>query len=56
LGGSAKDPEVSPFLYPSHKGLAPALIQVCGMDPLRDEAFLYEKALKNDDDKTRLRV
>ncbi|KAJ7288372.1 Alpha/Beta hydrolase protein [Mycena rebaudengoi] len=56
LGGSAKDPEVSPFLYPSHKGLAPALIQVCGMDPLRDEALLYAKALKSDGVKTELRV
>ncbi|KAJ7205389.1 Alpha/Beta hydrolase protein [Mycena rebaudengoi] len=56
LGGSAKDPEVSPFRYPSHKGLAPALIQVCGMDPLRDEALLYAKALKSDGVKTELRV
>ncbi|KAJ7288388.1 Alpha/beta hydrolase fold-3 [Mycena rebaudengoi] len=56
LGGSATDPEVSPLLYPSHKGLAPAFMQVCGMDPLRDEAFLYEKMLNKDGVNTRLRV
>ncbi|KAJ6613334.1 Alpha/Beta hydrolase protein [Mycena sp. CBHHK59/15] len=48
LGGSPTDPEILPFLYPSHKGLPSVVIQVCGMDPLRDEALLYEKALKSD--------
>ncbi|KAF9261872.1 hypothetical protein L218DRAFT_1001189 [Marasmius fiardii PR-910] len=40
------DPRVSPLLLSSHKGLPPAFFQICGMDPLRDEAFLYEKVLK----------
>jgi len=48
------DPFVSPLLAPSHKGLPPAFIQVAGLDPLRDEGFLYEKVLKDSDVSTRL--
>lgn len=40
------NPELSPLLAPSFKGLPPAYIQVAGCDPLRDESFLYEKVLK----------
>ena len=36
----------SPLLAPSHAGLAPAFIQVQGLDPLRDEGILYEKLLR----------
>ncbi|KAJ7780577.1 Alpha/Beta hydrolase protein [Mycena maculata] len=56
LGGDPSDPEVSPLLYSSHAGLPPAVIQVCGLDPLRDEALLYEKLLKNESVETRLTV
>lgn len=56
LGGSPDDPEVSPLLYSSHKGLAPAVIQVCGMDALRDEILLYEKLLNNDGVKNKTTV
>ncbi|KAJ7134552.1 Alpha/Beta hydrolase protein [Mycena epipterygia] len=56
LGGSPEDPEVSPLLYPSHKGLVPTVIQVCGMDALRDEDFLYEKLLNNDGVQTKTTV
>ncbi|KAJ7459795.1 Alpha/Beta hydrolase protein [Mycena latifolia] len=56
LGGSPTDPEVSPLLYSSHKGLPPAVIQICGMDPLRDEALLYDNLLKNDGVKTKTSV
>ncbi|KAK7460828.1 hypothetical protein VKT23_008757 [Stygiomarasmius scandens] len=48
------DPFVSPLLAPSHKGLPPAFIQVAGLDPLRDEGFLYEKILKDSGVSTRL--
>ncbi|KAJ7780599.1 Alpha/Beta hydrolase protein [Mycena maculata] len=56
LGGSPTDPEVSPLLYPSHGGLPPTVIQVCGFDPLRDEAFLFDKLLRNEGVKTKTTV
>jgi len=40
------DPRISPILAPSHKGLPPTFFQINGMDPLRDEAFVYERFLK----------
>lgn len=40
------DPRASPILLPSHKDLPPAYIVACGLDPLRDDAFLYERLLK----------
>ncbi|KAJ8082242.1 hypothetical protein AAF712_001780 [Marasmius tenuissimus] len=40
------DPKASPLLYPDRRGLPPAFFQVCGGDPLRDEAFLYDKRLR----------
>ncbi|EEB94038.1 hypothetical protein MPER_07220 [Moniliophthora perniciosa FA553] len=43
---SPEDLRISPLLLPSYKGLPPAFIQVCGLDPLRDEGILYEKVLK----------
>ncbi|KAG7088742.1 hypothetical protein E1B28_012710 [Marasmius oreades] len=50
------DPRYSPLLLSSHKDLPPAFFQVCGMDPWRDEAFLYEKVLKEAGVPTRLEV
>ncbi|KAJ7682684.1 Alpha/Beta hydrolase protein [Mycena polygramma] len=50
---SPEDPEVSPLLYPSHKGLPPTVVQVCGLDPLRDEDLLYARLLENDGVKTK---
>ncbi|KAF8521194.1 alpha/beta hydrolase fold-domain-containing protein [Hysterangium stoloniferum] len=44
--GHASNPEVSPALAPSFDGLPPAYIQIAGMDPLRDEAFLYARLLR----------
>ncbi|EMD36108.1 hypothetical protein CERSUDRAFT_85210 [Gelatoporia subvermispora B] len=51
-----KDPDLSPLLNHSHKGLPPTHLQVCGRDPLRDEAILYEKVLKETGIKTRITV
>ncbi|KAF8583022.1 hypothetical protein K439DRAFT_1661517 [Ramaria rubella] len=39
-------PDIAPLLASSHEGLPPAYVQVCGLDPLRDEGFLYEKVLR----------
>ncbi|EEH33240.1 lipase/esterase [Paracoccidioides lutzii Pb01] len=40
------DAYANPILAESHANLPPALIQVAGLDPLRDEAFAYGEALK----------
>ncbi|OCK74006.1 hypothetical protein K432DRAFT_410225 [Lepidopterella palustris CBS 459.81] len=39
----------SPLNHPDGlKGLPPTYIQVCGMDPLRDEALIFEKVLREE--------
>ncbi|KAF8575619.1 hypothetical protein K439DRAFT_1398020 [Ramaria rubella] len=47
-------PDVSPLLAPSLRGLPPAYLQICGLDPLRDEAFLYDKLLRESDVPTKV--
>lgn len=38
-----------PFNHPlGHKGVAKAYLQVCGVDPLRDEALIYERVLREE--------
>ena len=32
-----------------HSKLPPAYFQICGMDPLRDEGFIYERVLREDE-------
>nr|POE62287.1 ab hydrolase superfamily protein b1a11.02 [Quercus suber] len=44
------DPFFSPLLFPTgHGSLPPAYFQVCGQDPLRDEALIYERILREDE-------
>ena len=54
------DPEstlFSPLLHPNLKGLPPAFFQLGGLDPLRDEALIYERVLREENGlPTRLNV
>ncbi|KAI0029654.1 Alpha/Beta hydrolase protein, partial [Vararia minispora EC-137] len=56
LGGDPKDPSISPLLTPSLVGLPPALVQVAGLDPLRDEGILYGELLRGASVNTRIEV
>ncbi|KAF8191930.1 Alpha/Beta hydrolase protein [Mycena galopus ATCC 62051] len=56
LGGSPTDPELSPLLAADHTGLPPAYLQICGLDPLRDEGLLYERLLREQGVRTRLDI
>jgi acetyl esterase/lipase len=41
------DPLFSPLLWPTgHSDLPPQYFQICGADPLRDEALIYERLLR----------
>ncbi|KAJ7474245.1 Alpha/Beta hydrolase protein [Mycena latifolia] len=55
LGGAPSDAELSPLLLP-HVQLAPAYIQVTGLDPLRDEGLLYARLLRENGVSTRLDI
>ncbi|KAA1468763.1 alpha/beta-hydrolase [Dentipellis sp. KUC8613] len=55
-GADPKDEDVYTLLKPDHKGLPPAVIQICGQDPLRDEGILYDKVLREAGVKTKLNI
>ncbi|KAF8500655.1 alpha/beta hydrolase fold-domain-containing protein [Hysterangium stoloniferum] len=42
----ASNPEVSPILASPFGGLPPTYFQINGIDPLRDESFLYDRLLR----------
>lgn len=48
---SERDNELfSPLLFKTgHAGLPPTYLQICGQDPLRDEALIYERVLREED-------
>ena len=41
-------PLASPMVFKSHADLPPTYFQICGMDPLRDEALIYEEILREE--------
>ena len=44
-----KDPLFSPWLFPTgQKNLPPTYFQICGLDPLRDEALIFERILRDE--------
>ncbi|KAF1836372.1 alpha/beta-hydrolase [Decorospora gaudefroyi] len=46
-GPETNSPLWDPFNHPGgHQGAAKAFFQVCGLDPLRDEAVLYDRVLR----------
>ena len=49
-------PLYSPLLHPNLKNLPPAFFQVCGLDPLRDEALIYENVLRENGVETKLDI
>ncbi|KAJ6506871.1 Alpha/Beta hydrolase protein [Mycena sanguinolenta] len=55
LNGPPSDPDLSPLLA-DHAGLPPLYIQVCGLDPLRDEGLLYERLLREQGVHTKLDI
>ncbi|KAI0326104.1 hypothetical protein GY45DRAFT_1348526 [Cubamyces sp. BRFM 1775] len=56
LRAPPNDERISPLLASSHAGLPRAVIQVFGMDPLRDEGLLYAHLLRDAGVQTRLNV
>ncbi|KAK1231507.1 hypothetical protein PQX77_005372 [Marasmius sp. AFHP31] len=52
----ATDTRCSPLLLETHKGLPPAFLQICGLDPLRDEGLIYEKVLREAGVPTKLEI
>ncbi|KAI9458575.1 Alpha/Beta hydrolase protein [Lactarius psammicola] len=56
IGSGPTDPELSPVLASSHANLPPTFFQICGLDPLRDDSFLYERLLREAGCKTYVKV
>ncbi|OAL43430.1 hypothetical protein IQ07DRAFT_579995 [Pyrenochaeta sp. DS3sAY3a] len=50
------DPRASPALQPNLKDLPKAYFQITGLDPLRDEGFLYDRLLRENGVETKVDV
>ncbi|KAI0128616.1 alpha/beta hydrolase fold-3 domain-containing protein [Xylariales sp. AK1849] len=52
LKADPSSPLMIPFHYgktdQGHRGIPPAYLQVCGLDPLRDEVLIYERVLREE--------
>lgn len=45
-----KSPLFSPLLFDTgHHDLPPSCFQICGQDPLRDEALIFERIMREDE-------
>ncbi|CAK1363515.1 unnamed protein product [Cercospora beticola] len=55
-GEGSTDTRFNPLLHPDLAGLPACYLQVAGLDPLRDEALIYESVLRENRVKTRLEV
>jgi len=55
LGGDPADRELS-LLLADHTALPPPNLQICGLDPLRDEGLLYERLLREQGIPTKLDI
>ena len=45
-----KDPLFSPWLWKTgHSNLPPSYFMICGQDPLRDEALLFERLMREEE-------
>jgi len=47
-------PLATPSLFETHKGLPPTYFQICGLDPFRDEAIIYQDILREEGVKTKV--
>lgn len=55
-GEGSTNPLFSPLIHPNMKDLPPCFLQVGGLDPLRDEAIIWDRVLKENGGKSRLKV
>ena len=47
--GDSYSPLMSPVAFETgHKNLPPTYFQICGLDPLRDDALIYDRILREE--------
>ena len=49
-GKGVSNPIMNPLLHPNLGGLPPCYMQVAGLDPLRDEALIWERMLREENE------